>query len=380
MGANQLDILYVVEACGGGVRRHVNYLLPELIKRKLKCGIFAFGRRFEPTFPQDLEDFQRMGCKVWAYPYECHNIVGLPSALKSLKAVLAEERPKTMHLHASVAGLVGRMAKPASPTTKILYSPHAFAIHPSLPVAITLATKTIERWGAKRTNAYVFVGRAEIHDANELELPANKFNLIENGLPDDFEKHLLPREEARKKLNIPQDQLVGVVPCRLARQKGLPQLIEAFAIAKSTQLTLAFCGDGPERESLKSLAKQLDVFDRTLFMGAIPGLAQFLPAFDLAILPSLYEGLSYVLLECITAKVPLVVSDILANVPRPELRQSLTTFTVGDQKQLAQELDGIIENPTLAQERAIDAHSIAKTEFRLEEQADRLAALYRSLF
>ena len=76
---------------------------------------------------------------------------------------------------------------------------------------------------------------------------------------------------------------------------------------------------------------------------------------------------------------PLVVSDILANVPRPDLRQTLQTFEVGDVDTLAEEIEKTIGNPQWAKERAGFGVQFMKNDFRLSNQADKLMVLYNGL-
>ena len=179
---DELDILHVVEACGGGVRRHLKLIMPELTRRGIRCGVFAFGARYDRDFPSDLAHFEQVdGCKVWSFPSEHNGVMSLWRAVRQLRGILCEARPQAMHLHSSVAGFVGRLACKALPGVKVVYSPHAFAVHPSLPLWVRMSIRMIEQWGAHRTNAYVFVGRSEISDANLLCLPPEKFHLIENG-------------------------------------------------------------------------------------------------------------------------------------------------------------------------------------------------------
>ena len=245
-----------------------------------------------------------------------------------------------------------------------------------------MAIRMIEQWGAHRTNAYVFVGRAEISDANILCLPPEKFHLIENGLPDDYGQSLLERDEARRRLGLAADEKWAVVPCRLAPQKGLHQVLHALGRChgeNSGRLQVMFCGDGPQKGELEKLARSLDVSGRVRFPGVVPNLSSLLRAFDVAVLPSYYEGLSYVLLECLSAGIPLVVSDILANVPRPDLRNSLQTFAVEDIDALAEELSKTVENPQWARERAEFGVAFMKNDFRLSNQMDKLIVLYNGL-
>ena len=57
---DELDILHVVEACGGGVRRHLKLILPELTRRGIRCGVFAFGARYDRDFPSDLAHLNKL--------------------------------------------------------------------------------------------------------------------------------------------------------------------------------------------------------------------------------------------------------------------------------------------------------------------------------
>ena len=383
MGNGDLDILHVVEACGGGVRRHLKLIMPELSKRGLRCGVFAFGARFDRDFPSDLKQFELVdGCKVWSYPSKSGGIMSIWKAVRQLRGVLREARPQAMHLHSSVAGFVGRLACGALPGVKVVYSPHAFAVHPSLPLWTRMSIRMVEQWGAHRTNAYVFVGRSEISDANELCLPPEKFHLIENGLADDYGQKLLSRDEARSQLGLSADEIWAVVPCRLTRQKGLQQVLKALERChgdRAGRLQVMFCGEGPLKTELEKTAKSLGLSDRVRFPGFVSDLSTLLMAFDMAILPSLYEGLSYVLLECLMAGIPLVVSDILANVPRPDLRNCLQTFDVGNIEALAAAMVKTVEEPEWAKGRAEFGVEFMKNDFRLTNQADKLTALYNGL-
>ena len=178
-----------------------------------------------------------------------------------------------------------------------------------------------------------------------------------------------------------RDGRFAVIPCRLVRQKGLDQVLHAITRLgpECSDIQFMFCGVGPERDLLLSIAGQLGIASRTHFPGTIDRLDVLLPAFDMAILPSLYEGLSYVLLESLAAGIPLIVSDILANVPRPELRDILNTFTVGDCDELAAQIALVAGDPQRTQARASLGAAYMRQNFRLSSQIQKLSNLYRFL-
>ena len=377
----KLDVLHVTEACGGGVRRHLRLIVPELMKHGLRCGVCGFGQRVEEDFLDDLTIYRQQGCTTELWPFNHGNFFGIIKYVHHLRQLLKEWQPAVIHAHSSMAGFVCRLAKNALPGVKIVYSPHAFALHPSLPFFIRKSIRYIESRQAPLTDAYAFVGRSEIQDANLLGLPPKLFHLIENGLPSNFTKTLYSRKDARRALNIQEDELMAVIPCRLARQKGLDQVIPAIAKlnGECSSMKFMFCGDGPEKTLLQNLARRHGVEDRVLFRGAVEHLAVLLPAFDLALLPSLYEGLSYVLLESLASGVPLVVSDIFANVPRPELRDILHVFTVGDTEKLASTIQRCISEPERTAARAQLGIEFMTGNFLLDNQVQKLINLYKML-
>ena len=90
---------------------------------------------------------------------------------------------------------------------------------------------------------------------------------------------------------------------RLEKQKNLHALIEAM---KGTDATLVIYGEGSQGESLEEHARKLDV--NVDFRGRINNeeLPRALNAFELFILPSLYEGNPKVLLEAMACGLPCI--------------------------------------------------------------------------
>jgi glycosyltransferase involved in cell wall biosynthesis/peptidoglycan/xylan/chitin deacetylase (PgdA/CDA1 family) len=104
---------------------------------------------------------------------------------------------------------------------------------------------------------------------------------------------------------------IGAV-ARLAPEKGLDRLVEAFARVRNArpaaQLTLV--GDGPERARLESLAARLGLGGSVIFTGRQENVRPWLAGFDVFALPSLTEGIPLALLEAMAVSVPVVASDV----------------------------------------------------------------------
>ncbi len=94
----------------------------------------------------------------------------------------------------------------------------------------------------------------------------------------------------------------------LTRRKGLDQIIRI--LPKCREYALVLIGDGPAGSELKSLAAELGVADRCVFLGYRADAQSFLPQFDIYVMPSRSEGLPLALLEAAGNGLPVLCSDI----------------------------------------------------------------------
>lgn len=108
---------------------------------------------------------------------------------------------------------------------------------------------------------------------------------------------------ARQQLSLPDDVTVLGFCGRLAPDKRVDVLLQAFAMLNpAPRFRLLLIGDGWKKAELRAQAEALGVADRVLFLGWHPDPARILPALDLYILPSLVEGFALSLLEAMAAR------------------------------------------------------------------------------
>lgn len=96
---------------------------------------------------------------------------------------------------------------------------------------------------------------------------------------------------------------------RLAPEKNIGELIEAFSISAEESDCLVLIGDGPERQNLESLAKQNNT--NALFLGRLEGddLYAWYNLIDILVLPSKSEAFGAVTNEALLAGCVVIVSD-----------------------------------------------------------------------
>ncbi len=156
---------------------------------------------------------------------------------------------------------------------------------------------------------------------------AKKFHQEQTGLPDQFFTVIhngidLSRFEAlpnsanrcsiRAEIGVPEDAFLIGGFGRFNFQKGFDLFLQAIAWLKNdgVDCRYALAGYGPEEFALKELARELGVSDQLVFAGYFPAAEEFIPALDLCVVPSRWEGMPLVLLETLACGVPVLASEI----------------------------------------------------------------------
>src|SRR5690606_29393466 len=137
---------------------------------------------------------------------------------------------------------------------------------------------------------------------------ATAIAVIPNGIAP---PHLRESTAVRDDLGLTADAIVVGFVGRLFAQKAPHVLLKAFSQCadRHPRAILAIVGDGPLRQSLEDLAIQLEISDRVRWLGAQNG-QQSMPAFDVFVLSSHYEGMPYVLLEAAHAGLPIIATNV----------------------------------------------------------------------
>ena len=115
----------------------------------------------------------------------------------------------------------------------------------------------------------------------------------------------------RREFGIGADRTVIGSVGRLSMVKGYDRFLPVLAelIGRGNPLVFLLVGDGPERDSLEGLIRELGIADEVILAGYQENGRRFYDAFDLFVLPSRSEGLSIALLEAMAARCPVVVTD-----------------------------------------------------------------------
>ena len=206
---------------------------------------------------------------------------------------------------------------------KTLGKPSVVKVHGSdvNVVAKTAVARRAMRAVLPRAEAMVTVSRPLGHELEQIGVPSEKIHLVPNGVDTQL---FSPRDRdgARRELGVPKGRPLILFVGRLEPQKGLGELLEAFAMvrAKRPDAILALIGDGVLRDEVQ---KKREAWggDALLAPGARPlaEVARWMTACDVFTLPSWNEGTPNVVLEALASGRPTVgsrvggIPDVLAD-------------------------------------------------------------------
>ena len=136
--------------------------------------------------------------------------------------------------------------------------------------------------------------------------------LLNNAIDlDKFKYDEKVRKEKRKELNISDDTLVIGHVGRFVEQKNHRFLIDIFneVHKQKEDSILLLAGQGPLMEEMQEKVKALGIENSVKFLGQRNDINELYQAFDVFLLPSLYEGLPVVGVEAQATGLLCVLSD-----------------------------------------------------------------------
>ncbi len=121
------------------------------------------------------------------------------------------------------------------------------------------------------------------------------------------------RESIRNKYDIGGNLLIGCVG-RLDYQKNHKFLLSVFSeiVKKCKDVRLLLVGDGILKNELTEEVKKLGLQEYVIFAGQVSNVNEYYSAFDLFVMPSLFEGLGMVIIEAECSGLPCLLSE---NIP-----------------------------------------------------------------
>ena len=288
---------------GGGVESVVmNYY------RHIDCSRYQFDILVDADSSRvPLSEIEELGGRVIKIPPYQHAF----SYQRDLHELFEAERWPIVHSHVNAMSVFPlRAAKKAGVPVRIAHSHSTSGAGEYAKNAIKGLLKPFSnRYATNRIACSKYAGEW-------LFGKGSSFTLLPNAIDTSL---FLPSDEARNKvrdsLGIDQSSFVVGHIGRFVKQKNHSFLLEVFSELKKLEPSalLVCAGEGPLLTATIDRAKELGLDDSVLFLGQYEKAYELYQAFDVFCLPSLYEGLPVVGVECQAAHVPMLASDAMTS-------------------------------------------------------------------
>jgi len=182
----------------------------------------------------------------------------------------------------------------------------------------------------------------------------------------------------RSELGLPDHKIVIGTVARLEIQKGHRYLIAAAPeiINKFSNVVFVFAGDGTLRQELETQVNELGLQENFRFLGFRKDVKELLFAFDVFVLPSLFEGLPNVILEAMASGRPIVATAVDGT---PELIEHNETGLLVPPKSphaLQEQILNLLENEEKGSKLGRQAKEMAKQKFSFDQQFRKFEEVY----
>lgn len=350
----------------GGTEMVIKNIIEGNTNPNLNMSIFCIE---EPIGPWGL-DMQANGVKV--------NSVARrdgfdASVVKALRKHIKLHNIQILHCHQYTPWIYGTLASIGT-TAKVIFTEHG-RFYPDFS---SWKRRFVNPLLAMFTYKITAISKATKQALVDYEfLSASRIEVIYNGI-----KGLDRNEQAvlkiKDELNILPSSMVFGTIARLDPIKNHDLMLNAFAKAKETlpNAVLIIVGDGELMQTLKDLAKHLNINNSVIFTGYIAYPKNYLAIFDVFLLSSFSEGTSMTLLEAKSLGKPCVVTDAGGN---KEIVVHGETGLVTDNDDMEQFCDAMVasvSDPARSKNFKINANARFAEKFDQKHMIEKYQRLY----
>ena len=291
-----------------------------------------------------------------------------------------------VHTHGSKPKIIARLSAKLPKSAVVVETVHGWPFYEQMSPLKLCFYVALERFGFRLSNRSILVTRRDLGKAIRHGIgKPDDYMVIRSGV--EFSKY---REnhgrvaEARALLGLESNsppRVVGSV-MRLCEQKAPDIFVSVARRVKDSfdgQVRFVIVGGGCMEEQTKQWVREAGLEDSVLLLGSRTDVPALLPAFDVFLLTSRFEGLPRALLESLAAGVP-VVSTSVDGVTEVIIDGKQGGFICGfeDVEALAERTRQLLDDPELATS-LLQGMDERLEPFTAERMIDDLEQLYTDL-
>lgn len=367
MTSQPIRLLFVSKSTGG-LATYLRMLIKHLDREKYMITVACLSEN-GPEFAAELN--AEFGVKTFNLEMNRYKVDPLTDTrvLFQLASHIRREQYNLIHAHASKAGFLMRIAAIGT-KIPVVYSPHNFAFHEGANPMTAWIVALLERLASHFTAKIITVSAHERDLALRYKVGSSElYSVVPTGIdPIPFQQDVNV-VEMKASMGIPASSCVVGAVGRLAIPKLPLDFIQAAARlhTKYPDLHFVWVGSGSLEAEAHELTRQLGLDKVIHWLGHRADANLIYRIFDFFVLLSRWEANPLVILEAISAGVPVIASDNLGARELIEDGDYGVLVPIGDVSAVSEAIDQLIQNPEkasnmckLAREKVSNVYSLDK--------------------
>lgn len=300
------------------------------------------------------------------------------TSFRSLVNHLRQSNHDILQTNSPISGIWGRTAGSLSGVPTIVSVEHS--VHTGYPRLHRVSNGL----SLPLSDAIVGVSDAVVESLfsweRQLLSEDTEIRTIRNGVDvNAIEQEFAKTDQALSEIAISrEDPIIGTVG-RFTEAKGYKYLIRAFPEIKQNYpgAQLLLIGGGELMADLKAEARATGYREDIFFTGLLSNVFPYLPAFDVAVFSSLWEGFGLTPVESMVAKRPIVATDIPAF--REVVGDAGLLVEPANEDEITTAVASLLEDPLHRSQLGQKGYERAIEKFSIERTVQEYTDLYRDL-
>jgi len=264
-----------------------------------------------------------------------------PALALRLARVLKERDIDILHCHHYSPYVYGLLASVLMPNVQLVFTEHGRLSDAAPSRKRRLVNPFLSRWPGTLCAVSADLKNHMVAEG----FPARRVGVTYNGIDPGRRPTAEQRGAARRSLGLPDGAFVVGTVGRLDPVKNLHLLLQSHAVlvSKHPQVRSVIVGDGAERAALEAHAHRLGVTNSITFAGYRADVRALMPAFDVYVNTSSYEGVSLTILEAMATALPVVATRVGGN-PEVVIDHETGLLVPGIARALADAVGGLVHD------------------------------------
>ena len=321
-----------------------------------------------PEAGQNAFALQELGAQIYFLPMKS---LGMKTFKQGLETLLKEGKYDALHVHESETCYVAlQVAKNLGIKCRISHS-HTTSPWEGWKGEVRRLSGVLLNYpvsshviGCGQLSGERIFGRRNMRRPKALVLP-NAVDTAKFAFDEEI------RAEVRKELGVEDKMVIGMVG-RLTDQKNYPFALKVMAklCREHPEYVLVAAGNGPDEEMINTMIRDLRLEEHVHMLGRRADVNRLYQAYDLFLMPSLYEGFPVAGVEALSSGLPALLST--------EITKELERFSAVEYLPLSSEdiwVDAILRQ-TKPADRSIRQKEVAQRGFDIRDTAQILEKIY----